>query len=154
MLLLKNKKYLEIFFSILFLVFGFLSGYFSNSTNNFWYLTLEKPFFTPPNYVFKYVWSILYSLLGIFAAKILCENKKYNFLKALFIFHMILNFSWSFLFFYFKNILLALIILFFILISGIYIKIKINKNYSIFLIPYVIWIFFAFLLNLFIYIKN
>jgi tryptophan-rich sensory protein len=53
---------------------GTLSGLSSGpGTSNgpiSWYLSLEKPFFTPPAWVFGPAWTILYILIGIAGARI------------------------------------------------------------------------------------
>ncbi|MEO8515716.1 MAG: TspO/MBR family protein, partial [Flavobacterium sp.] len=46
------------------LLVGIFSSYYTRSSVNTWFLTLEKPFFNPPNWVFAIVWTILYILMG------------------------------------------------------------------------------------------
>ena len=49
---------------------GFLSSRVTQSAIPTWYVTLEKPFFSPPNWVFAPVWTVLYILMGIAVARV------------------------------------------------------------------------------------
>ena len=44
---------------------GFLSGFATQSSVKTWFLTIEKPFFNPPSWVFAPVWTLLYIMMGI-----------------------------------------------------------------------------------------
>lgn len=124
-----------------------------------WYQNIEKPFFNPPNFVFGPVWTLLFTLLGISLYLVITskdsKNKKIG--LTLFIIQFILNILWSFLFFGLNNPFLSLIeiviLLFFILLTTIYFY-KVNKNAGLILIPYILWVSFATILNLSIYLLN
>ena len=113
-----------------------------------WYNTLNKPLLTPQAEVFPAVWTILYIL--IFLSLIIFVTAKSLNTKTkgiiLFIIQIFLNFFWSPIFFYWKNISLAFLViilldLFVILtIQEFY---KVSKIASMFLIPYLLWILFA-----------
>ena len=89
----------EIIGAIAFLALGMLSGYISKPENYGWYSNLQKPYFTPPKWVFEPVWSILYLLCGVAFAKI--KRLKEETTSNIFIIHFILNLLWSPLFFLF-----------------------------------------------------
>ena len=139
---------------------GILGSVFTFTQIATWYVHLNKPFFSPPNFVFGPVWTVLYALMGIsifliYEAKI-SKNEKHLLLK-LFGFQLVLNFLWSVLFFgmhspwlgFLEIIFLWLTIL--ILIFKFY---KYSKQASFLLIPYLFWVSFASLLNFFIIILN
>lgn len=116
-----------------------------------WYTTLNKPVFSPPNYLFAPVWTILYALMGTALFLVLESKSKQKKLAAtIFFIQLILNFLWSFIFFGQKNISLAfaeIILLLILIISNSIIFAKIDKRAGLLLIPYIIWVSFASLLN-------
>jgi len=123
--------------------------------NRNWYDKLNKSSLNPPNYVFSIVWPILYILIFISGYKIWSNNKCYPFCFAmvLFIIQMILNLSWSNIFFKNKQIKFAFFVLILIIIFTL-LTIKyfydIDKTAAYLLIPYIIWLCFAAYLNLYI----
>lgn len=137
---------------------GIVGTFFTISAIPTWYANLNKPFFSPPNSVFGPVWTVLYFLMGVSLYLIwTSKNKlKRSALKIFFI-QLTLNALWSIIFFGLKNPLLA-----FIDIVALWITIsltikhfyKISKPASYFLIPYILWVSFATLLNLAIVILN
>lgn len=139
---------------------GVLGSVFTISQIPTWYITLNKPFFSPPNFVFGPVWTMLYALMGIavfliYEAKI--KKKEKSFLLKLFGLQLLLNFLWSFIFFGMHNPIIGFveIILLWISILILIIKFyKYSKLASVLLIPYLFWVSFATLLNLFIAILN
>jgi len=135
---------------------GFVGSIFTTPSIPTWYATLEKPDFTPPNSVFAPVWTTLFVLMGVSAY--LVWNKglgNRNVRTALLIFgiQLALNMLWSFLFFglhsppyaFFEIIVLWLAILLTILNFF-----KITRAAGWLLIPYIIWVSFAAVLNFYI----
>ncbi len=117
-----------------------------------WYSNLNKPFLSPPDWVFVPVWTILYIMIAmsfIFFIKSGMNRKKVLPL-IFFIIQLILNISWTPVFFGLEKIRAAMIIILmmwiflFITIITFY---KYSKTASILLIPYFIWITFAVYLN-------
>lgn len=136
------------------IVVGYLSGMSTRDNITTWYPTLIKPIFNPPNWIFAPVWTLLYTMMGIAGGLIWnqIESNKELVTKAFkfFIAQLALNVLWSYLFFELHNILLALIeiILLWLMIFETYNQFKkINKTSGILLIPYLIWVGFATLLN-------
>ena len=123
------------------------------------YTKLKKSPLSPPNYVFGIVWPILYLLMTV-SFFIILKINKYSFNSIpliIFIIHLFFNFIWTYLFQNYKNKMIALTDLLIVILLTIYIIIefyKINKLASYLLIPYIIWLCFAFYLNLFIVINN
>ena len=130
-----------------------------DKNSNLWYDKLNKSKLTPPNWVFGVVWPILYILMFIALFKIWTNNKCKPYCSAitLFLIQLGLNLSWSPIFFKLKKIKLSLIILIALIVFAFitYNKFKIIDNKtSLLFLPYLLWISFAFYLNLYIVIKN
>lgn len=154
------NKYIKLIFSLLLpLSVWFVSSYFTMSSIESWYLDLAKPFFNPPNWIFWPVWTLLYILIWI--SFYLVWNKWFwkDWLKVKIVYflQLFLNFLWSFSFFYLENTLLWLInisILWLIIIYNIVLFYKVDKKSWIILIPYLLWVSFASILNLALYLLN
>ena len=133
---------------------GIIGSIFTLNSVNTWYLTLEKPFFNPPSFVFGPVWTILYLLMGV--SLFLVWGKKKTDLKWFWI-QLSLNTAWSIIFFGLKNPLFAFIIIILLWISilqTIRSFKKVNKTASYLLYPYLFWVSFASILNLSIVLLN
>ena len=127
--------------------------------DSIWYDLLSKPPFTPPSGIFLPVWVFMYSTIVVSLIQFTVKPISYNKIKGLtyFIIHMILNIIWSPAFFLFKNIGLAMIIIIFMIITGILMLIeffKVSKLSVYILIPYFLWIFFALYLNIGFFVLN
>jgi benzodiazapine receptor len=131
---------------------GGISGFATATSINTWYVTLNKPFFNPPNYLFGPVWTTLYILMGVSLYLILQTPKNELRKKAITVFavQLFLNFWWSFIFFKFQYLGAALIEIItmwvYILMMIIYFR-KIHKTAAYLQIPYLLWVSFATLLN-------
>jgi len=114
-----------------------------------WYATLQKPSFSPPNFLFAPVWTTLYILMGISLALIL--NKKNKTAIIFFVVQLVLNSLWSILFFGLKSPKLAFVEIIFLWLA-ILITIlkffKISKLAGWLFVPYLLWVSFASVLNL------
>lgn len=139
---------------------GVLGGIITYPSIPNWYVTLQKPLFSPPNWIFGPVWTILYVLMGIAAAMIWGEEKREKQrIEALSVFaiQLGLNFLWSILFFGLRSPLTAFIeiiaLWLFILITvkRFYL---LNKNAGYLLFPYLLWVTFASILNFSIVLLN
>ena len=147
------KVFSSLFICILIpLAIGGLSGFATASGINDWYVSLNKPSFNPPNYLFAPVWTCLYLLMGISLFIIWRSPIGQIRTNALIIFaiQILLNFLWSFLFFKFKMPGLALIEIAMIWISILVMIIlfsRISKPAAYLQIPYLLWVSFATILN-------
>ncbi len=127
---------------------------------NSWYAYLTKPSFNPPNWIFGPVWTTLYILMGVALYLVWQQGLKKSFVKNsfyLFILQLILNSAWSITFFGLQNPGLAfiIIILLWLIILMLIIRFyKINKTAAYLLIPYILWVSFASLLNFSIWQLN
>ena len=106
------NRYLKLTLCILLpLMVGGISGFATATSINTWYVTLNKPFFNPPNYLFGPVWTTLYILMGVSLYLILQTPKNELRKKAITVFavQLCLNFWWSFIFFKFQYLGVALV---------------------------------------------
>lgn len=147
-------KLKEAIISIAIVVIAVILGniFTSKSVNSSWYESI-KPSITPPNYIFPIVWTILFILIAIslyFALTSGQGKKEKGRVLVLFSINLILNVLWSFLFFYMRNVKIAFIDLILLWLSILYLIIflwKIEKKASLLLLPYLIWVGFAGVLN-------
>lgn len=123
------------------------------------YKTLNKSSLTPPNWVFSFVWPVLYVMMFISLSLVWNNKKCFPYCNAITFFLIQLGFNliWTTLFFKLQRPLLALIdillILFFTIVT--FTKfININKTAGYLLLPYLLWLSFALYLNTYIVINN
>jgi benzodiazapine receptor len=147
------NKYLKLALCITIpLLIGGISGFATATSINDWYVSINKPSFNPPNYLFGPVWTILYILMGISFFMIL-QSPVNEFRKkavAIFCIQLLLNFCWSFIFFKFQLLGLAfieIILIWLSIITMIIIFFEINKKAALLQIPYLLWVSFASVLN-------
>jgi tryptophan-rich sensory protein len=139
---------------------GAIGSVFSISAIPNWYAALNKPSFNPPNWLFGPVWTILYFLMGVSAYLIYANGiKKNNARMALYAFsvQLVLNVLWSFAFFGLRSTSLgfAAIILLWISIAVTTVMFyRIRKSAGWLMLPYILWVSFAAVLNYFILILN
>lgn len=133
---------------------GFLSGFATQSSVKTWFLTIEKPFFNPPSWLFAPVWTLLYIMMGIAFGLIWSSDfkDKKTVKSAMIIFgiQLALNALWSILFFGFCNPLLAfieIILLWLFILETIKVFKPIDGLASKLLYPYLAWVSFAAILN-------
>ena len=144
-----NPKINAITLVLLTLIVGSLAS--TNTGTDTWYLGLVKSNLNPPGYVFGIVWPILYLLMGI------TIWRTYSVIKNLFYVQLFLNAIWSWLFFSFHLPLIALLDIWLLIFINLKILLLISKDDKLaaFLFaPYIMWLFFASYLNLYIVINN
>ncbi len=139
---------------------GFIGSISTASAISTWYNSLEKPSFNPPNWVFGPVWTTLYTLMGISAYLVWRQGIHNPQVKtALIIFgvQLFLNAIWSPIFFGLRALFFALVVII-ILWIAIFLTIlafyKISTIAAVLLIPYILWISLATILNYSIWVLN
>jgi benzodiazapine receptor len=131
---------------------GFIGSLFTAPAIPIWYASLKKPSFTPPSWLFSPVWIFLFVLMGL-TLYILWQaySKKVARIALLFFaLQLILNMLWSVIFFGLKSPMWAFIeilILWLAIFLTIWKSLKISKAAGYLLLPYIIWISFAAILN-------
>ena len=122
-----------------------------------WYENLNKAPWTPKGWVFGFAWTFLMTCFAIYLAKLstLVNSSKLIFIVLI---QYFLNFIWNFIFFNQQEIILGLIDIILLTSSGsFYIfkkRISVMKRYSLFIVPYILWLLIATSLNLYIAIYN
>lgn len=127
-----------------------------------WYASLIKPSFSPPNWVFGPVWTILYFLMGfalylIWTTKGKTKKKQKKEAYYYFFLQLFCNFLWSWIFFGLRSPLFALLdivalLLFITLTTRAFFKI--SQQAGILMLPYLLWVLFAAILNAAIVLLN
>ena len=151
---------LEFLISILLpLSLGAIAGMFTSQSVPEWYATLNRPSFNPPNWIFGPAWTTLYILMGISFFLIWKQeaSKVRNRAILIFLLQLLLNFAWSFIFFYFNMIGLALVEIILLWISIVMMLVvfyKIKPLTSYINIPYLLLVTFATVLNASYYFLN
>ncbi len=132
---------------------GGLGAIFTKETVSTWYQQLIKPSLNPPSWVFAPVWSTLFLLLGLaFYLVWVSPDNTPKRKTALFLFcvHLGVNTLWSFLFFGLRSPFWAFIDIL-VLWGMITLLVRIfwcvDPRAGIMLIPYLLWVSFASLLN-------
>jgi benzodiazapine receptor len=145
---------------ILCILAGFVGSLVTVTGPGSWYDLLTKPSFNPPSWLFFPVWTVLYVLMGVSLFLVLMERRKGQDVSlplVLFGIQLVLNVLWSFLFFYFESTLLGLagIILLWIFIAATIVAFsRINRVAAVFLLPYIVWVSFAAVLNYALFMLN
>ena len=142
-------RYSIFIFTFIALIIGSLSS--TETATDPWYQGLIKSNLNPPGYVFGIVWPILYVLMSIAAFR------TFNNTKNLFLIQLLFNALWSWLFFAFQMPFVALLDIWLLIYLNIKINLKMfyqDKLSGFLFIPYVLWLFFASYLNLFIVLNN
>ncbi|MFH1896458.1 MAG: TspO/MBR family protein [bacterium] len=157
------KKYLPLVISIIICqLAGIVGAVFTTPAIPTWYASLNKPFFNPPAWVFGPVWTLLYTLMGV--AAYLVWKKSFDKLRIkpkkalkLFAVQLALNSLWSIIFFGLKIPFLAFLEILglggFIVLTMVEFR-KISPRAFWLLLPYLLWVSFASLLNLAIVVLN
>ncbi|MDH4270499.1 MAG: tryptophan-rich sensory protein [Candidatus Aminicenantes bacterium] len=155
------KKALGILFFVLICeLAGIIGSVFTTPSIPGWYAALAKPPFNPPNWVFAPVWTTLYALMGISAYLVYEKGlKRKEVRKALAVFagQLLLNTLWSIVFFGAHMILGAAVIIVFLwgmIVASIWLFSRVSKAAAFLLVPYILWVSFATVLNLSLYVLN
>jgi tryptophan-rich sensory protein len=140
-------------------VAGFIGSIFTTPAIPAWYESLKKPFFNPPNWIFSPVWISLYILMGIsfFFVWQRTDHPKFKPALIFFFVQLILNILWSVAFFALRSPFLGLInivLLWIAILLTILNFFKVSKLAGVLLIPYLVWVSFAILLNFSLWVSN
>ena len=150
------------------LMAGVIGSIFTSQSVSTWYQTIEKPSFSPPNWLFGPVWTTLYVMMGISLFLVwrattnittFTKDRRGRKISAFIAFgiQLILNVLWSFLFFGLRSPQLAFVEIIILLISIVATTVifsRISKLAAILMVPYAGWVTFASFLNLQIWLLN
>jgi len=132
---------------------GSASGWLSNSGyENDWFASLLKPPFMPPGWAFPVAWTTLYALMGAAVAMIFAAPESGERRLALILFgvQLVLNYAWSPIFFAARDIKLGETVILAMLVvalaaAGLFRRIQTVAG--LLMLPYLLWLCFAFALN-------
>jgi tryptophan-rich sensory protein len=158
---MKIRKIVKIIIAILVCqLAGVIGSIFTMSSIPTWYATLQKPSFSPPNWLFGPVWTTLFTLMGISLYLVWDRTSRSKETKkplVIFGVQLVLNIFWSVLFFGLKSpfySFIEIIILWLAIAFNIFKFYKISKNAGLLLIPYLLWVTVATILNFYIWMLN
>lgn len=157
---MKSKDYISLIMWIAVLVLiGSLIGFLTKTEVTTWYSTLNRSSLTPPNYVFPIVWTLLYSMIAACGWIIWRASSlpKLMLIKCLYVIQLILNWSWTPLFFHYHLIdfsLVCLLVMNIVVAMIIYLGYTKLRSVSLLMIPYLLWILLATYLNFYIWQYN
>ena len=122
-----------------------------------WYSTIIKPEFNPPDGIFAPVWITLYIAMSVAIWLVWINPKRVEKIIYIYFIHLLINGSWSIFFFGLHLILVSLIIIAIIIFFVIWLMklyYPINKISSFLMVPYLMWLSYAFVLNFYIFLLN
>ena len=132
-------------------------SYVTNLYKEPWYSTIVKPSFNPPEWVFAPVWITLYIAMSVAIWLIWINPKRVEKIIYIYFIHLLINGSWSIFFFGLHLILASLIVVAIFISFVVWLIIlyhPINKLSSFLMIPYLMWLSYAFVLIFYIFILN
>ncbi len=139
---------------------GVVGSVFTAKVIPTWYAALEKPAFTPPNWLFAPAWITLYVLMGVSAFFIWRRglgNRPVRISLIIFLVQLVLNALWSVIFFGLESPLYGIVVIVLLWIAILVTMLrffKLSTTAGVLLIPYLLWVTFAAALNVSIYILN
>jgi benzodiazapine receptor len=142
------------------LAIGISASFFTYPEIESWYNLLKKPSFTPPRWLFAPVWTLLYIMIGYSAYLMWLKRDDsviFNKARTVYVMQLLCNFMWSYIFFKMHNPLGGMLIIFFLwvlIITCIAYFRHIDKKAAWLLVPYLVWVTFAGILNLSILLLN
>jgi len=159
-----NRKLKDIFKLLISIVVcqcaGLIGSIFSITAIPTWYAALQKPPFTPPNWLFAPAWITLYLLMGISAFIIWrrgLESRRIKVALLVFLIQLDLNALWSVTFFGLQSPLYGVIVIVALWIAILFTILhffKISTAAGALLLPYILWVSFATALNVSIWMLN
>lgn len=140
------------FWIVLSVAAGLLSGWLTREGTEIYTDMLQKPPLSPPGWLFGVVWTILYALMGISAARIYLAPPSWDRSRGLnlFVAQLIVNFFWSPIFFNAQAYGFAFVwlLLLWVLVLLMILRFrKVDKTAARLQLPYLLWLTFAAYLN-------
>lgn len=151
---------IKLILSLLFTIgVGSLGSVFTITEISNWFASLQKPTFNPPNWIFGPVWTILYTLMGVALYLVWKKpiSKDRNAAIFFFMIQFILNFFWSIIFFKYHLIgwaLVEILLMWIFIVVSIFFFWRNSTLAASLLIPYLVWVSFATILNAAIFQLN
>ncbi|MBI3759905.1 MAG: tryptophan-rich sensory protein [Deltaproteobacteria bacterium] len=149
---------LIVFIGVCFAAAGF-GAIFTRTALTDWYPTLHKPSWNPPNWIFGPVWTALYLMMAIAGWMVWLDREVHPVAMALtfFALQLILNASWTAIFFGLRNpgaAFVEIVVLWLAIVATILLFAQIRSAAAWMLVPYIAWVTFAASLNFTIWRLN
>lgn len=125
-----------------------------------WYVQLNKPFFTPPGWLFGPAWTLLYTLMAVSAYLVWrkgLQDRQVKTALGLFLAQLVLNGLWTPIFFGLRLIfpaLVEIVVLWLAIAFTILHFRRISSSAAVLMIPYLGWVGYAAVLNLSFWLLN
>lgn len=138
------------------LLVGAVGGFVTDSG---WYADLRRPAFAPPGWLFGPVWTALYLGMGV-AAWLVWRRAGFHKARialALYALQLVFNALWSPIFFGLRAMGWAFVDIVVLAVAIVVTLIKfyrIDRSAGLLLVPYLLWVLFASVLNLSLWILN
>lgn len=145
---------------VLCMLAGVVGSIFTTPKIGGWYAGIAKPSFNPPNWLFGPVWTALYAMMAIALYLVWRKGfaaKGVKFALAVFLVQLALNTLWSYAFFGSQSPLAGLVVivaLWAMIAASIAAFAPISRAAAALLVPYILWVSFAAILNASIYFLN
>ena len=155
--MLKNKFLSFILFALVTYSASAIGGMATIEFKEPWYSLLAKPSYNAPSWVFAPVWTTLYLMMTIAVWNFWHSKNKDIITIYIYFFHIFINTTWSVVFFIFHKIFFALIVLTILILLIIILMVRfkrVNMLSYYLMIPYLLWCFFALVLNVSLFILN
>jgi benzodiazapine receptor len=138
---------------------GAVAGYITMSEVTSWYPTIQKPSWTPPNWLFAPVWTVLYVLMAIAFWMVWKKpvTERRNAAVFIYLLQLTFNFLWSIIFFWLHQLGWAsveIVMLWILIVATFFTFRKISRTASWLLLPYLAWVSFATALTISIWRMN
>ena len=155
--MLKNKFLTFVLFALATYSASAIGGLATIGYKDPWYSLLIKTSYNPPDWIFAPVWTILYLMMTV-AVWIFWHSKRRD-MNTLYIYfiHLIINTTWSVVFFVFHKIFLALLVLIILILLIIILMLRFKRVNMIsyyLMIPYLLWCLYALVLNFSLFLLN
>ncbi len=142
------------------LLTGFLGSFVTRNSITTWYAQLSRPSFTPPDWAFGVVWPVLYVMMGIsvfLVWNVGINRRQVKVALSVFALQLILNGLWTPIFFGLHLIgvaLVEIVMMWAAILLTIFTFWKVSKPAGLLLLPYILWVSFAIVLNASLFLLN
>jgi translocator protein len=136
---------------------GAVGSVFTISAIPNWYAALQKPWFTPPNWLFAPVWLTLYLLMGVALYLLWGERQRAGAPLGAFAVQLVLNVAWSVVFFGAHQLFYGFVViaaLWVMILGTIVLSYRVSKGAAALLLPYIVWVSIASALNYYVWVLN
>ena len=136
---------------------GVVGSVYTISAIPTWYAGLQKPWFTPPNWLFAPVWLTLYLLMGISLYLLWGKREWAKIALGAFAVQLVLNVLWSVVFFGAQQLLYGFVViaaLWAVILATIVLSFRVSRGASAALLPYIAWVTVASALNYYVWLLN